>query len=189
MSVIYCDQYFSKDLFYPIIEAAYLGYEIDTSLSKCSVFVNPDNTTYILHKVVIISNPSYPSSKILELLNNNCRIISRIKVDLPHVLNQPYILRPAMNVMWNGSYISESDLDLEGDDHLIVSGNVRLDDGVLYFPKIKNPSSSLLMDEHGNLTALGWVQQQVGLNIDLKTPYQNLDILKLSKGFVLSDII
>ena len=38
-----------------------------------------------------------------------------------------------------------------------------------------------LIDTKGNLTTLGWLLQQVGINVDQETKYKDLDLIKTKK--------
>jgi hypothetical protein len=49
----------------------------------------------------------------------------------------------------------------------------------LYFPKLQEVGA--VMDDYGNLTSLGWVLQQVGVNIKTDTPFKDMDVIKSGK--------
>ena len=52
----------------------------------------------------------------------------------------------------------------------------------LYFPKIYEiTSENRVMDDYGNLSCLGWVLHQVGMNLDKNTRFFDLDVIKTKK--------
>ena len=161
-----------------IIESIYLDDNITNKLGTSNIFVNPENVKYIIGKIIIINTCDYPEEKINTLLSNNCKIISRVYINNSKVDIHPYILKLNFNIMWNGKVIGDySTLDeiLDNDE---CSFNIN--DNTLYFPKINN-NKLKTKDTFGNLTAIGWVLQQVGVNIKSDTPFINLDIIKTGK--------
>lgn len=161
-----------------IIESIYLNEEISSKPGNSTIFINPGNVKYIIGKIVIISSIDYPSEKIEKLISNNCKIISRISTENPRVELAPYILRLDFNIMWNGRTINNFETMnkiLEDDDCSFDIGS-----GILYFPKLSYIPQEA-MDNLGNLSSLGWVLQQVGVNVKEDTPFKNLDILKTKK--------
>ena len=161
-----------------IIESIYLNDNITNKLGTSNIFVNPENVKYIIGKIIIINTCDYPEEKINALLNNNCKIISRVYINNSNVDIHPYILKLNLNIMWNGKVISDySTLDeiLDNDEC-----SFNFNDNTLYFPKINNDKLKT-KDDFGNLTSIGWVLQQVGINIKTDTPFVNLDILKTGK--------
>ena len=163
-----------------IIESIYLSDSLDNRVGSCEVFINPDNVKYIIGKTVIISICDYPDSKLDILSKNGCHIISRVYSPREDVEVQPYILRLNFSVMWNGRTLESCD----SIDSLLDKDNCTydLDTNVLYFPKIDKLSDSLkAKDEYENLTVVGWVLQQVGINIKPTTVFNNLDIIKTGK--------
>ena len=164
-----------------IIECVYLTDCLDNKVSSCDVFVNPENIKYLIGKVVILNNPDYPDSNIDILSKNGCHIISRTFRDRPDLEVQPYILRLNFDIKWNSIVLQ----DLEGIDldALLDKDICRYDilGGVLYFPKIYKTGKYKITDSYGNLTALGWALQEVGINIKQSTVFENLDIIKTGK--------
>lgn len=163
-----------------IIESIYLNDNLDNKVGTCEVFVNPDNVKYIVGKTVIINICDYPDSKLDILSSNGCHIISRIYSQREDIEVQPYILRLNFNVMWNGKVIEFCNFldDILDKDNCIFD----FENNILYFPKIINLGSTLKpKDEYGNLTVIGWVLQQVGINIKSQTVFENLDIIKTGK--------
>jgi len=162
-----------------IIESIYLEDSLSGKIGECNVFVNPDNVKYITSKTIIISVPDYDVEKIKELLENGCKVISRVYYDLPEIEINPYILRVNFGMMWNGKIIKES---YQGSRNLIDTDSVKYDNETetLYFPQIYNPAVKAT-DQFENLTSLGWALQQVGVNVKTDTPFINLDILKTGK--------
>lgn len=164
-----------------VIESVYLTDDLDNKIGGCDVFINPDNVKYLTGKVVIINSVSYPDSNIDILSSNGCHIISRTFRDREDVEVQPYILRLNFEVMWNGIVLEDlGDTEL---DTLLDKDICKYDilSGILYFPKIYEVGRYKTSDTYGNLTALGWALQQVGINIKKSTVFENLDILKTGK--------
>lgn len=162
-----------------IIESVYLEDSLSGKIGECNVFVNPENIRYLTSKTVIITIPDYDLDKIKTLLDNGCKIISRVYYDIPEIELSPYILRLNYGIMWNGKIIRE---DYRGTRSLIDTSDVTYDSDTetLYFPQIYN-ESAIVKDNWGNLTSLGWALQQVGVNIKEDTPFVNLDIIKTGK--------
>lgn len=164
-----------------VIESVYITDDLDNKVGGCDVFVNPLNVKYLTGKIVILNNPDYPDSSIDVLSRNGCHIISRTFRDRPDLEVQPYILRLNFDLMWNGMVLQDlGELDL---DTLLDKDICRYDilGGVLYFPKIYNTGKYKTTDTYGNLTAIGWALQEVGINIKQSTVFENLDILKTGK--------
>ena len=160
-----------------IIESVYLNDNLSDRVGECKVLVNPQNIKYLTGRTVIITgNKDYSEEKISKLVENGCKVISRVFIDNPLVEVQPYILRLCFNIMWNGRSINNC---LSISD-LLDSGDISFNSGILYFPKIYDPTLQV-KDEYGNLNCLGWALQQVGVNINEDTPFVNLDILKTGK--------
>ena len=160
-----------------IIESVYLEDNIDNKVGSCDAFINPENVKYLTGKTIIINTCSYPDSNLDVLNSNGCHIISRIYNSRDDVEVQPYILRLNFGIMWNGKIIGQcSSLD-----SIFDQDNCMYEDQILYFPKINNLTNLNPTDEYGNLTALGWALQQVGINIKKSTVFENLDIIKTGK--------
>lgn len=162
-----------------IIESVYLSEELDNKIGSCDIFINPSNVKYLIGKIIIINECDYPDSKLDILSKNGCHIISRVYSQREDVEVQPYILRINFGIMWNGKVLDScSSLDsiLDKDDC-----KFDIETNTLYFPKIKNYSIIKSSDEYSNLTALGWVLHQVGVNIKHNTVFENLDIIKTGK--------
>lgn len=157
---------------YSVIESIYLEEPIKEKVGPCNIFINPDSTSYIVGKVVIINKLDYPDEKIDALLSNRCEVITRVCTDRTDIKFQPYIIYPNFNIMWNGDTI-----ELVSD--LLRNCSFDKDRQKLLFPKIKVDISRV--DEEGNLTALGWALHQVGLNIIKDTKFKDLDVIKTKK--------
>lgn len=156
-----------------IIESIYLEDSLSGKLGECKVFINPADIKYLTGRVAIISTPQYPADKIKTLLDNGCKVLSRVKCDIEGVEFQPYIMRLNYGIMWNGKTTTD------GSD-LLGRGMAEYTSGILYFPKIYDPDLCV-SDSDGNLTSYGWALQQVGVNIKPDTPFCNLDLLKTGK--------
>lgn len=181
--MIYTDDNISLDR---VVEAIYLEEEFDNRLSYCNIHVNPINPTYIIGKTVIINSVDYPKENIEVLRKNNCKIYYRISLTKREKLYQ-YIDKPYFDIMWNGQEIvinnREELNNLLSNNSSLGDWNVSFPDYKLYFPKlfIKDKSlHSLLMDEDGNLSYLGWLLYQVGLNL-CNSKFKDLDIIKSKK--------
>lgn len=165
------------------IEAVYLESEgLETRVGHSNIHVNPDNTTYLTGKTIIINILDYPKEKIQELLKNRCIVISRVSCDIPEVLVQPYILRPNFYIMWNGKQLGwEGSSFQEFQEYIVGEDHCSLDfeNISIYLPKIKGCGG--VMDSLGNMTCLGWALQQIGVNIKIDTPFVDLDIIKTKK--------
>lgn len=161
-----------------LIESIYLNEEISSKPGNSTIFVNPENVKYIIGKIIIVSSVSYPEEKINALISNNCKIISRVKINNPKVELAPYILKMDLNIMWNGKILN----NFESMNKILEEDDCSFDmnSNTLYFPKLSYIPKEA-MDEYGNLSSLGWVLQQVGTNIKENTPFKNLDILKTKK--------
>lgn len=169
-----------------IIECEYLSENLSNRVAACNIFVNPDNVKFLIGKIVIINSLEYDYNRYLPiLLDNNCKIISRIEIPDFHdsISFEPYILKICSDIVWNGKVAGEAEystlnsiLDEELCDFDVSSY-------LLYFPKIdiSEKEKVRVSDDSGNLTGFGWVLQQVGVNIKKDTPFVNLDILKSGK--------
>jgi hypothetical protein len=65
-----------------IIESIYLEDRLGSRIGDCNVFVNPENTKYLVGKLVIINSLSYPLELVSDLVDNGNSVISRIKTGL-----------------------------------------------------------------------------------------------------------
>lgn len=164
-----------------IVECIYLNEELDNRVSACNVFVNPESIKYLAGKTVIINKLDYPTENIEQLVKSGCKVISRVYTEQEGVEVKPYILRINQNIQWNGRVIETYDdftdlLDETNDCEFSI------DDYILYFPKISSITvgDSRAMDSYGNLTAVGWVSQQVGVNLS-DSAFIDLDIVKTKK--------
>lgn len=158
-----------------IIESIYLEDKLGNKVGDCNVFINPDNIKYLVGKVVIINSLTYPAINIQSLIDNGNKVVSRIKTKIKEVFYQPYIIRVAPGIMYNGRTVCGK---ISNDE--ILQDYCYFPDSVLYFPKL-DPSYYDVMDDSGNLTALGWALHQVGVKIRDDLSFQNLDIIKLGK--------
>ena len=168
-----------------IIEGIYLSERFSDRFKNSNILVCPDSTKYVTGKVIIVNHNNYPKEKIEELHSNGCTIISRINLnyDLDYVKFYPYLLYPVMNVMWNGLNIdisginSISEIERKLEDSIIFDIN----DNKLCFPKLSNINKNLVLDQYGNLSCLGWLMHQIGINMDKNAIFQDLDLLKTKK--------
>jgi len=145
-----------------LIESIYLQEKLDDKVGMSDIFINPTgHIDYLVGRTVILTKPGIP---IDVLLKNKNKLISRVDYDNTSIKLQPYIKRIDFSVMWNGEI-----LDWDGNEI-----NPVMKKGILYFPKLKNIPNEELADEKGNLTALGWVQWQVGEG-------STLDMIKTKK--------
>lgn len=179
--MIYLDDREDNTL-YSIIEGIYLSERFDTRFKNSNILVCPDHTKYVVGKTIIINQPNYSIEKCKELHKNNCTIISRVKLDLDFIKYHPYLIYPEPNIMWNGMYVSVEGLDIIGitkklEDSIIFDASL----SKLYFPKLLDVSESLLYSSSGDLTALGWLMHQVGINVVKDSKFQDLDLLKTRK--------
>ena len=159
-----------------IIEATYLDETISTKISSCNIFVNPRNIKFLARKTVIINIVDYPEECIQQLLNNECKVISRVKYDIKGVDFEPYILKINSNVFWNGDNIEQpEDLNDILEEDLC---SYDMDRNILRFPKLINTKN---IEKENNLSCIGWTLQQIGINIIKDTPFINLDIIKTGK--------
>ena len=169
-----------------IIEAAYLEEGLVEKTGKATIEVNPyDGVDYAIGKTIILNNHKTKKETVESLLKNRNRVISRVKGYNSEVEVHPYIMRPNFHIMWNGDflYISEQsrndyqkileELGLE--EFNIVEGVIPK----IYFPKVYGIPNEFLKDNDGNLTALGWILHQVGINqVDT---FKDMDLLKTRK--------
>jgi len=160
-----------------IIESTYLNETISTKIGSCNIFVNPKNIKFLARKTVIINIVDYPEEYIQQLLNNECKIISRVKYDIKGINFEPYILKINSNIFWNGDIIEQPEEinDILEDDLCSYD----MDRNILRFPKLIDTKD--IKDNENNLSCIGWTLQQVGINIVLDTPFINLDIIKTGK--------
>lgn len=163
-----------------IIECLYLEDNISSRPSNCDIFINPENITYMMGRTVIVNSCEYPEDNVKTLLSNGCHVISRIYFDIPGIDIRPYILKLNERIAWNGEILKKfSDFSelLEEDHCRFDLRNYRL-----YFPKLYGiTAENKVMDDYGNLSCLGWVLQQVGVNIKTDTPFVNMDVIKTQK--------
>jgi len=162
-----------------IIESIYLGEELSNKVGNCDIFVNPSNVKYLIGKIIIINIPEYPEEYINQLLENRCKVISRVFIDNSNIEIRPYILRICPQVVWNGRVIKEP-MTL---DNILECGYCEfdVDEFKLYFPKFYSCTDTAVEDNYGNLSSLGWVLHQSGINVKKDTPLQDLDVIKTRK--------
>ena len=163
-----------------VIESIYLDDELGNKIGECSVFINPDNTKYLIGRTVILNSTIYLESKIKELLDNGNQVISRLNLGIDGILYQPYLLRISEKIQYSGKEVYKAN-DYTAKDILQNYCNLDPETGTLYFPKLYNLPKYLLQDNFGNLSGLGWACQQVGINIKEDTVFKNLDVIKLKK--------
>lgn len=158
-----------------IVEVLYLGEEFSDSVSDSDIFVNPENPTFIIGKIVIINSTSYPKEKIDILRGNRCKIIPRVSIEGKE-RRCPYILRVNGDVFWNGLELSSEEFQ-----SCPTPWNLLLPEYRLMFPKISGELWTSTKDDLGNLTFLGWLLQQIGINIHENTIFKDLDLIKTKK--------
>lgn len=168
-----------------VCEGIYLGEKFSDRLGNSGIFVCPENINYLTGKTVIINQLWYPEENCKILLDNGCKLISRI--NLPYISKypikfQPYILRPELGVMWNGMLLNVDGIGLE-DLLEKLEGSIifNLSQSELYFPKLIGLDENLIRDNDNNLTALGWLMHQVGINTSKSSVFQDMDLLKTKK--------
>jgi hypothetical protein len=111
-------------------------------------------------------------------VDNGNRVVSRIKTGIDGVLLQPYIIRISTGIMYNGRTVKGKVTEDE-----ILQDYCSFPDSVLYFPKL-DPSYYDVLDECGNLTALGWALHQVGVKVRDGLNFPHLDLIKLGKAIL-----
>ena len=107
----------------------------------------------------------------------------KLEYDLDYVKFCPYLIYPETNVMWNGLVI-----DITGLDN-ISSIEQRLEDCIIFdtatsklcFPKLTGIKNDLVKDSQDNITCLGWLMHQVGINVSKDAIFKDLDLLKTKK--------
>ena len=169
-----------------IVEACYLGESLTKKTGRANILVNPkDYLDYIIGRTIIINSDVIPIDTIKTLQENKNKIICRVKrEDFPYY---PYVLRVNFNVRWNGQILECPKTNIPEISSWIWGSEdfeLEFDTGekpVMYFPKIKGIPRELLIDECGNLNFLGWVLQQVGVNVTLETKFHDMDVIKTKK--------
>lgn len=163
-----------------IIESTYLREQVGDGIKDSTIFVNPENITYLAGKTVIITDPSYPFSALSTLLKHRNIVISRVALEEgtgEGIIYNPYIIRPEWGMMWNGEVIDKQVNTFEEIlDHITYSSETL----TCYFPKLLKTSIPLT-DGRGNLTGIGWALHQVGLEISPLSAFQDLDVVKTKK--------
>ena len=161
-----------------IIECMYLDDSINDRSTSCDVFINPDSIKYLTGKIVVINSCEYPESKLKTLIENRNKVISRVKFpDMEGISLNPYILKINKNIYWNGKI-----LETWNKDSIWENLEFDMSSYKIYFPKLKPVENEVkLLDCDGNLSGLGWILQQVGINIIEDTPFKDLDIIKTGK--------
>lgn len=163
-----------------VIECIYLGETLNNRSNSCDIYVNPEAIKYLTGKTIIINDIDYPEEKINTLISNGCKIISRVFIDNPDIEVRPYILKLCFDIKWNGRVLDKF-ITLNS---IFENGlcDFDIDEYQLYFPKISvQDIKHKVKDKFNNLTALGWVLQQVGINIITDTSFCNMDIIKTGK--------
>lgn len=167
-----------------IVECIYLKDELRVTDGTSDIIVNPQKLKYLTGKTVIINTIDYPLENINQLISNNCKIISRINLNDDRIIFQPYIMRICYDVMWNGDILDKYPPEVSVDS--ILSGEsdfcrLKLPDYKLFFPKIKKVNWDYCKDSYGNITWLGWILHQVGVNVKDDTEFKDLDVVKTGK--------
>lgn len=167
-----------------LLESIYLEDRITTMRSGNPIYVNPgEKNDYIVGKTIVLTK-EYGKDIIGNLRSNMNTIISR--VFYPGTIYSPYITRVNFKIQWNGLTVdypsSVSDPFKWMKEEELTTVRVT-DDIVDYigFPKIIGIGENLLYDSEKNITLLGWALHQVGINVDKKSKYQDLDIIKTRK--------
>lgn len=166
-----------------IVESIYLGEELGSYDGCSDIIVNPLKTKYLTGKVVIINDVGYDSSEVETLRRNGCKVISRVS-SVEGDTFQPYLIRICYDVMWNGDTLERLPSVIKADDIVLGRSEVcrlKLPDYKLFFPKIERVRKEELMDHLGNLSWLGWVLHQVGINLKEGTDFKDLDVIKTGK--------
>lgn len=164
-----------------IVEGIYLGDKFSDRLGNSNILVNPDHVHYISGKTIIINQPEYPEENFNILRENGCKIISRIKLSYSGYNFQPYIVHPEFGIMWNGMTIDVSGIDINNLLSYLENCIIFNSPHELYFPKLIGLDESLLIDSEDNLTSLGWLMHQVGINVSSSSLFQDMDLLKTKK--------
>ena len=146
-----------------ITESIYLGIHRTEVPRDYNILVNPESTTYIIRKTVILNIFDYPEKSIKELLKNECRIISRVFINDPEIEYSPYLFRYSSRIVWNGE----------------IGFSWSLDSGILHISKLGR--NMLRFGERGESDYLGFLAHQVGIHV-YPGPYQDLDLVKIKKG-------
>lgn len=172
-----------------IVESCYLSETLTEKTGHAKIFINPRGTiNYIINKIVILGDLHTETSVINTLINNGNTIITRVYI--PGLNYQPYINRINFDVMWNGEVITCPDSKKSNSRDILdwiwkegdFSHGCKFGKKIkLYFPKIMGVDRTELVDTKGNLTTLGWLLQQVGINVDQETKYKDLDLMKTKK--------
>lgn len=167
-----------------VIEAIYLDEKLVPKIGKANIEVNPSEASYAVGKTIILTNNKCTNVDIL--IRNGNKVISRVKGYGDDVQFQPYIIRPNFNIFWNGE-VYECPREFSGDLDDIMEWlgaqdkfPVNYDEKVsLCFPKVTGILKDVLVGPEGNLTSLGWLLHQVGVNVG-KT-FLDMDLLKTKK--------
>jgi len=182
--MIYLDDSIENTL-YCISEGMYLGEKFSDRFGNSDILINPLSIKYVTGKCIIINQPNYPKENIDILRSNGGNtIISRVKLDyMPEDVEfDPYEIQVELSVMWNGMYICVNNLDINEITQKLENSIIFSEDRTeLYFPKLLNIKEELIRDSEGNITALGWLLHQVGINTAKNSVFQDLDALKIQK--------
>lgn len=167
------------------LEAIYLDERITTKRSGNPIYVNPGvKNDYLVGKTVILTRP-VEDGIIRNLKSNMNSVICR--VTCPGTVFSPYITRINFKIQWNGlsvtlpEGIEDPMMWARKEDLIFIQSTEEGKVGYIGFPKITGVPENLLYDPEGNLTLLGWTLHQVGVNTDMESKYQDLDILKTKK--------
>ena len=159
-----------------LIESFYLGERIGQGIAKSNIIVNPQRSDYLYGKIIIYNlDNAINLTSISTLLDHGCKIISRIPTDYRglNVDIQPYIMRVCQEVQWNGITLDCSN-GKRIFDQIKDQGHIVIDQGILYFPKLISLKTK-------NLDCLGWISQQVGVNVIGDSKFIDLDLVKSGK--------
>lgn len=180
-----------KDSFEAIIESIYLEETLGKEIGKTDIRVNPRNNRleidYTIGKTIILTDQHVDPRAVQALLKNDNTVISRVST-YEGVKFCPYITYINFNLMWSGEII-ECPPEIKDDSRKILEWMGDYDSFEcdpfspveLYFPKILGVGNSAIYDNLGNLTSLGWLLHQVGINTDKKTKFRDLDLIKTKK--------
>lgn len=171
-----------------VLEAIYLKEPVTSSFKKAQIAVNPKNLDYFIGKVIIFNRQPNDLEVVRLAVRHFKTVIARVKF-MDESLNQavtfqPYITRIDSDLTWDGQtirYDGEEDIDSLFCD--IPENGMEVGDGLpeISIPKVLGLPQSALYDPIGNLTCLGWALHQVGVNLDPKARYRDLDLIKTWK--------
>jgi hypothetical protein len=161
-----------------VIESIYLEEKLTDLNRSTNILINPIDVTYVSGRIVIINHKSYPVHKLMKLIENKNEVYSRVNFNIEGINFKPYILRINDSIIPSGEIIDISSEDLyDKVDH-------KFKNGILYYPTPK-----YYYDYHldGNLTVLGYLLYQIGINLEIldDSIQKDLNIIKLKNGLII----